>query len=1121
MKMLTKTASAGRAFRYVRTIAITSTVLSTTLLRMAGMVDTGPGLAFAGSFASTAFETVWQRADKPVAEGLAVRSWLWGEQPGKASYEPYAQGTQGERMVQYFDKSRMEVNHPDGNTLDPYYVTNGLLVVEMMGGEIQVGDAQFEPASPADVPVAGDLNDPGQTAPTYAAMANVASLHGENRADKLSPGTPIVATIDSTGHANPTGGPTGLARAAEYTPDTGHNIPNVFWNFLNSQGAVYEGGKQVEAKLMDWVYVMGYPITEPYWTHIRVGGADRLVLVQAFQRRVLTYSPNNPDGWKVEMGNVGMHYYAWRYEQDTTGFVFVNGGYIEPPYSVERQGAGILINGSIVQSASVSSEAHAPDPPPAQPKDASDLVSIASYRLWQLHIGLAKDLTPQIRAGIVSLIKSYPVAADVSDDESGFLVTDSAGSQAVLMVPTEPAPGSEQVNKGLAEMVGDWREVLRSGGALLVSSGVNMEVPAEHTEGFLGALVAAYNLGEADRRAKLNDLIGAPPIVADLMRAGAPPASLRARLPQPRPEATPIPAGLSANKGGSGLFSPPAQGANALSDTPKADKAYIFMTLGGYEEREPVQKAARDQGYQVIFYPSIRYPMGSTTIDNFLATSGQAAILYVAAHGNASALAIEQYATKAQRDAAWKGYHDRGIETLRGEEPSSDGLGTDYTLSIGGNLIEARWRDANTIVQISACDSAGLASNFKAREFIGYPAALYEDQLAKDNSEFWGRLDGTRDNGQKRNVGDAFNGSLLQKTGFVPYSRANGRTVLSPSVVSYSPANGAQLPVGTEARVTITFDTPMDPRWHPLIVSGCGISYLTFANWTDNHTYSYGFIPQAAGQTRLGAVAHFARSLSSQNYFATSRFGDLDGNTKPVGTDHVGANGDNFEWSVGCVGSTIPSTSTPQPTVAPPSTATPQPTVTPPSTATSQPTSTTQATATPEATSTPSATASATATATASPTASPTPSPSPSPTATSTATPIPATATPQPTVTSQPSATSTPVGFFRSIYLDISITNPILQVTYYQVHFADPNLEEQRELYQYSWELIFPPEDPCSNGHIDVSELPWQALWRHPYCQHSPGEQVRVTVTRNDQSVQITGPALGPAQATPTPLPTP
>ena len=40
------------------------------------------------------------------------------------------------------------------------------------------------------------------------------------------------------------------------------------------------------------------------------------MLVQAFERRVLTYTPSNSDGWKVEAGNVGRHYYEWRYGSD-------------------------------------------------------------------------------------------------------------------------------------------------------------------------------------------------------------------------------------------------------------------------------------------------------------------------------------------------------------------------------------------------------------------------------------------------------------------------------------------------------------------------------------------------------------------------------------------------------------------------------------------------------------------------------------------------------------------------------------------------------------------------------------------------------------------------------------
>ncbi len=35
--------------------------------------------------------------------------------------------------------------------------------------------------------------------------------------------------------------------------------------------------------------------------------------MQLYERRVLTYTPTNPEPYKVEMGNVGRHYYSWRY----------------------------------------------------------------------------------------------------------------------------------------------------------------------------------------------------------------------------------------------------------------------------------------------------------------------------------------------------------------------------------------------------------------------------------------------------------------------------------------------------------------------------------------------------------------------------------------------------------------------------------------------------------------------------------------------------------------------------------------------------------------------------------------------------------------------------------------
>ena len=41
-------------------------------------------------------------------------------------------------------------------------------------------------------------------------------------------------------------------------------------------------------------------------------------MIQIFERRVLTYTASNPAAFKVEMGNIGQHYYQWRYAAAAT-----------------------------------------------------------------------------------------------------------------------------------------------------------------------------------------------------------------------------------------------------------------------------------------------------------------------------------------------------------------------------------------------------------------------------------------------------------------------------------------------------------------------------------------------------------------------------------------------------------------------------------------------------------------------------------------------------------------------------------------------------------------------------------------------------------------------------------
>ena len=272
-----------------------------------------PSAQARSAFADPAMEVVWDRTDKPIEDRVAARSWMWGPDTFYSSYEPYHQGPGGQHLVSYFDKSRMEINNPTADRNSQWFVTNGLLVVDMIAGQIQQGDAQFVPASPANIPVAGDQGGSPET-PTYASLARYASLKGDNRAPNRT-GQPVKEGIGRTGGIGTLDNLAGFAKYGVYEPTTGHNIADVFWSFINQRGTVYENGRYTNGTVVDWLFAMGYPITEPYWIKIKVHNEERWVLMQAFQRRILTYSPYNPEGWKVEMGNVGRAYFDWRYKQ--------------------------------------------------------------------------------------------------------------------------------------------------------------------------------------------------------------------------------------------------------------------------------------------------------------------------------------------------------------------------------------------------------------------------------------------------------------------------------------------------------------------------------------------------------------------------------------------------------------------------------------------------------------------------------------------------------------------------------------------------------------------------------------------------------------------------------------
>ena len=258
-------------------------------------------------FANVAFRDLWTRTDSLVQQGAVSYSWLWGPSAFSSGVnEYYVQSPGQSRLVQYFDKSRMEINQP-GAARGPFYVTNGRLADELITGLMQTGDAQYEQRTAARVAVAGD---PQNEFPHYRDLQAVYRRQrpGDRANEILYRASDGSIKTDLLPSANNDPSMVITQRVA------GLGIPKIFWDFMNRPGRVVENGAVVNADpFFDWRYVVGEPLTEAYWTTVKVGGVDRGVLVQAFERRVLTYTPTNPPAFHVEMGNIGRHYFEWRY----------------------------------------------------------------------------------------------------------------------------------------------------------------------------------------------------------------------------------------------------------------------------------------------------------------------------------------------------------------------------------------------------------------------------------------------------------------------------------------------------------------------------------------------------------------------------------------------------------------------------------------------------------------------------------------------------------------------------------------------------------------------------------------------------------------------------------------
>jgi len=75
----------------------------------------------------------------------------------------------------------------------------------------------------------------------------------------------------------------------------GYVVPAYFWEHV-TRADLFPSG---------WLHDVGLPITDAFQGQAVKDGRSRAIVIQAFERAVLTYDPRNPADWQVERANIG------------------------------------------------------------------------------------------------------------------------------------------------------------------------------------------------------------------------------------------------------------------------------------------------------------------------------------------------------------------------------------------------------------------------------------------------------------------------------------------------------------------------------------------------------------------------------------------------------------------------------------------------------------------------------------------------------------------------------------------------------------------------------------------------------------------------------------------------
>lgn len=174
------------------------------------------------------------------------------------------------KTVQYFEKGKLE-DHRKTVSDPAWQFSYGLMAEELLR------------AGPS-LPVGGE-----KSTVTYADLQKLADT-----AKRVAPPKGFTSGIYKNKD-----GTVFIPFTADLKAAPGHNVAAIFWIVLSSDTRSPGG----------WLHDVGLPLTEPVWATVDKGNLKgRRVLIQAFQRTILTYDAQNTPGWQVERTNIGLDY---------------------------------------------------------------------------------------------------------------------------------------------------------------------------------------------------------------------------------------------------------------------------------------------------------------------------------------------------------------------------------------------------------------------------------------------------------------------------------------------------------------------------------------------------------------------------------------------------------------------------------------------------------------------------------------------------------------------------------------------------------------------------------------------------------------------------------------------